>query len=251
MLIRPLEVRSFVQRLFFVVLISGTCACAAHKPTQDEIALNRLTQVLREQPHECVPLGWAPVTVISRTYYPGYTSGHSTYEEWLDAIWRGAVHDRDLSHRDVRAVFDVLNALVAHGLMTRERARNGYEYHLTMAAVPYFYGGDNFDDNHGNLPYLCYSTVVPTRIAWGQRIHSEINEYAMIRQPVFRVAFDWTSSAPAEWANDRVIREHSVVLPPVFSPALAKLSYRFGDWHVPNIFSNDMNLPRVVDPAVW
>jgi len=68
----------------------------------------------------------------------------------------------DLRRPDGRAVFAVLNHLVHAGLLSRVSEQNGYSYEMTIdATVHYYYGLSQYNDNRGNLQYLCYSHVGP------------------------------------------------------------------------------------------
>lgn len=211
--------------------------------------LDALDAQMAVQYHDCVPLGWAPVAV-SGSYYPGYTATVANYEEFLDAVWRGRIENRDLRRRDARDVRLVLDRLVAHGLLDVQRQPGGYDYYLRPAAFDYFYGSSTYGNNHDSLPYLCYSTIVPQQILAMQPIAAP---YPLRAGNVqwYDVSFAWTVSRAAGWASDPVLRSHSVELAPLHSPTSARV-YKLGRiWHITRIDTHDRMLPVLADSSAW
>jgi hypothetical protein len=203
---------------------------------------------LAEQYHECIPLGWAPVRVMN-SYYPGYTASLQNYAEWLDAMWIGSVHERDMQRRDVATVVNVLNRLVRAGLLIRKTSLDGYHYYMTLAASHYFYAANLYRDNPDMVPYLCYSTVMPEKIVATGPVCLEQRGRKTVR--VFSVTFDWKASAPAPWANDSYLHSHSVILAPTQSPASGKMVYENGNWDMASFDDRESRLPTLADPSAW
>lgn len=230
--------------VFSIVLALAACSA----PPQAQV-LDALGAQMAVQYHDCVPLGWAPVAV-SRSYYPGYTATAANYEEFLDAVWRGRIDDRDLRRRDARDVRIVLDHLVSRGMLDVQRRRGGYDYYLRPAAFASFYGSTMYGNNHDSLPYLCYSTIVPQAILAMRPIPAPYP----LRVPNvqwYDVSFSWTPGSIAGWASDPVLRSHSVVLAPLHSPTSARV-YKTGSiWHITRIDSHDRMLPALADASAW
>lgn len=204
-------------------------------PQSTRALLASLRHDLRFAYHDCVPLGWEPVPV-SGTYYPGYAASIQNYGEWLDALWRGRISREDLRLSQARDVFAVLNRLTREHLLTRAVDPAGYSYFMTTRALRYYYGSSQFKNNRDSLPYLCYSTIVPQRIDW-LRIADSRQSYV--------AEFSWAPSTSPGWANDPLLRSHSVVLAPLTSPTTARVSYRDGTWYLANIYDLGWMLPRL------
>jgi hypothetical protein len=241
-------VRILSACLAFALL--SACAAVPRPPARGSQAaiLGALSDTLQYQYHACVPLGWRPVAVAG-TYYPGYIASLQNYAEWLDAIWRARIDFSEISKPAVKPVFEVLNHLTKAGLLVRKQEASFYDYFLTANALPYYYGWSRYNNNYGKMQYLCYSTLVPDRLVWMQRI-ARPNDWRG-RAQWYRVSFAWKASAPAQWANDPFLREHSVILAPVKSPAVALMYYNDSDWHVGALYDRTWMLPVLRDVAAW
>ena len=193
------------------------------------------------QYHACVPLGWEPLRVTSSHFVPGYTATATSYEEFLDAVWRGRIPRIDLKSAHARSVFATLNALTGAGMLRRDETPVAYEYYMMPSSIAYFYGTDRYGSNHDSLPYLCYSTIDPQAVI--AREHLGGNQ--------FRVTFAWTPGGPASWANSPQIRAHSVFLAPQRSPAFARVFERKGLWGVASVSDGSMMLPAIADASAW
>jgi hypothetical protein len=222
-----------------VVLLLSACTRPAG-PGSQQTLLDTLATQLRFQYHNCLPLGWQPVPVAG-TYYPGYIASLQTYEEFLDAIWRGRIEAKDIAKPDVRVVFESLNHLVARGMLIRKQTGTAYDYFLTQQAIPYYYGSSLYGNNKADLQYLCYTTIVPDRIVWIQRIPNRAASRS--RAQWYDVAFTWRTSPPESWADDPFLRSHSVVLAPLKSPTIAKMLYSRKEWYVLRIYDGTWGLP--------
>ena len=231
------------------VLAMLLSACASKPSIANRVLFDHLSDRLKYQYHECVPLGWAPVKA-GGTYYPGYTATLATYVEFLDAIWRGRVENGDLHKPDALAVYNVLNHLVEADMLVRTSRAAGFDYYLTWNSIPYFYASNSYNDNHGSLPYFCYSTIVPERILWVGPTLPTRNE-RIRRGHLFRVSFSWKPSAPASWADDGFLRSHSVILAPTHNPITAKLFYFDGQWWLLSMYDGTWMFPKLVDAAAW
>ncbi len=202
---------------------------AACAPTDHGVILKNLKSQLAQQYHECVPLGWDPVPVLAGVFYRGYSTEYISEIKWLPAQWIGIVHLKDLRDPEVRASYTVLSELVRAHMVERTTVLGGFRYHLTMRALDYYWERTQYHNNPGGEPYLCYSTIVPQRVLWNQPVHTERDRDGHPIQ-TFRAAFEWRASPIAEWANDPMLRSHSVILAPMFSPTIAKFVNVDGDW---------------------
>jgi hypothetical protein len=228
-------------------LLFASCGSALHS-SRDEQLLESLKADLAYQYHECIPLGWAPVRVMN-TYYPGYTASLQNYAEWLDAMWIGSVHTGEMQRPDVRTVVNILNRLVREGLLVKRPSRDGYHYYMTLTASHYFYVSNLYRNNPDMVPYLCYSTVTPTRIVRTGPVRSE--RYGVKTRRVVSVTFEWKASAPASWAGDPYLRAHSVILAPAHSPTTGNMVYANGDWDMMSLDRRESPLPELADPSAW
>lgn len=234
------------------LLVALNACSAVHRPPppgSQAAVIAALSDTLDYQYHACVPLGWHPIAVAG-TYYPGYIASLQNYEEFLDAIWRANIGVSESSKPDVKPVFEILNHLVKAGLLVRKRDANAdYDYYLSTNALPYYYGWSRYGNNNGKMQYLCYSHLVPDRLLWMQRIRRPTDWRG--RAQWYRVSFAWKASAPARWARDPLLREHSVILAPVKSPALALMYYAHGEWHVGSLYDRTWMLPELRDASAW
>ena len=232
-----------IGSLIVAALLMTACA-----PSRQSFALKNLQSQLARQYHECVPLGWAPVP-IAGTYYPGDSIESSQADSWIKALWVGFIPADDLKRPQVRATYDVLEHLVSAGLAAKHRFPRGYRYHLTLAGMPYYFDGNDFHNNPDHIPYLCYSKIVPEDVVWTQPARSE--RIADRTADVFRAAFRWHASESAAWANDAMLRSHSVVLAPVTAPAVATFARSGKAWSVESLSSAGSPMPRLADASVW
>lgn len=210
-------------------------------PANSHFAMSSLDAQLSDQYHECVPLGWNPQPVAG-SYYPAYSAEYRENGVWLHPYWLGRVRRSDLNDPNKHLVYDVMNALVHAGLLQRSAAGDALYYRMTLAATPYYYEANSYGNNPDHLPYLCYSRIVPQAIL----------SRARMGRNAFRVKFAWQVSEAAPWANDRFLRDHSVVLPPLTNPALATFVREHGMWAIKYLATGGVAmLPRAVDVAAW
>jgi hypothetical protein len=212
--------------------------------------MHMLRTHLADQYHECVPLGWNPVPVAG-VFSPGYSTEFRQTVEWLPAFWLGKIQMGELTHADGRVAYQVLEALVRKGLLEKHVAQGSFRYNLTLRGLPYYFDRNQYGNNPDHLPYLCYSTIVPVDVTWSQSLRVERIWDEFPRMQVFRAAFTWRVGPDAEWANDAILRSHSVILTPTQSPALAKLVNWGGDWEIEHIYTFTPMLPKLADASVW
>jgi hypothetical protein len=224
---------------------------AACSPTGDRAVLRSLKTQLTAQYHACVPLGWTPVPVAG-TYYPGVSVTLTEEGVWLPARWIGRVRTRDLARADVRAAFGVLNELTADGLLDRDDHVPGvWRYSLTAAGQRFYYDGSAYGNNPEHIPYLCYSTIVPQRVASISPIDLEPARDGKRDVDSFIAAFEWTPSPAPAWANSAFIRTHSVTLGPIENPAVAQFQNIHGNWTITQLSGTESPAARVVDSGAW
>lgn len=234
-------------RALALIFLAALAACA---PNDRRVVLRALNTQLAQQYHECVPVGWDPVPVLAGVFYRGYSAEYVPAVKWLPAQWIGTVRSKYLAEPEVRASFDVMNELVRAQMLERSTVPGGFRYNLTMNALDYYWERDSYRDNPDGQSYLCYSRIIPERVLWSQPIHLEIDRNGRPVQ-VFRAKFTWRPSPDADWANDASLRSHSVILPPLESPAVAKFVNDDGDWVIQNVYAPTVTLPRVADASVW
>ena len=234
--------------------IAGACIAAAlivwiRVRSADRGFARILREDLAQQVHACVPLGWNPVpTAADGIYYPGRTLVVHEEGVWFTALWLARVRASRLEDPDVRATVTVLDELVRLGMLQRTRRRTVATYRLTPRAIPYFYAQDDYGNNPSGQPYLCYSRIVPERIAWRRALQSSAASH---REPAFRVAFVWNASAAASWARSAVLERHSVLLAPTTNPAIATIVGDGRDRRVVRLWAPGLDLSRVVDVSAW
>ena len=229
--------------LFMAVTSLGACA-----PTDARVILKNVQTQLANQYHECVPLGWAPVPVAG-TYYPGYSIEASDERAWLKALWIGVVRADAMSRPDVRATYDVLDQLGQAGLVVKRRFPQGFFYHLTMRAMPYYFDGNDFGNNPDHIPYLCYSRVVPDRVVRNRSVRAD--RVGGRTRNVFRAAFHWHASEIAAWAAGPLLRSHGVVLAPTQNPVVTKFVMVQRSWLIETIATTGRPVPRLADASAW
>lgn len=234
-----------VERRVGVMAALLVALAAACSPTDHRLVLRELRHELAAQPHECVPLGWTPVPVLA-SFYPGFSAQYQDERSWLLPLWLGSIHNSDLHNSQARTSFAVLNALVRVGMVRRITVPGGSHYQLTVAAMQYFYGQNDYGNNPDAIPYLCYSTIVPDNVVWSDRIQRDG------KRRVFHAAFTWHASAAAPWADDAFLRAHSVVLAPFSRTVVATFEDDGGEWSIIRLRQPDKSaLPRLTASAVW
>jgi hypothetical protein len=237
-------------------LTSLTCALGAAAvltacgPTNHRVIMKELRGQLARQYHACVPLGWNPVPA-SGSFYPGISVTVQEEGVWLPVMWLARIDARAAARPDVRAVARVLDELARIGMLSREAWPSGVRYRLTERALPYFFADDEHGNNPEALPYLCYSAIVPQRVVSNEDVHVENLHGAIDEAQVFRASFQWKPGPAAAWANDPVLRSHSVLLAPNADTLVAQFVKLGGSWRVLKVSAADSPLPILVDASVW
>jgi hypothetical protein len=222
---------------YALIVCASLCACG---PVSRWQTMRTLTAELEGEPHECLPLGWAPLPTGHGDYVIRASVERDQFRKgaWLPAAWVGRIQNGQLTSSTIRAIASVLTRLQDKGLVIRSNSSDGASYYLSARGLQYYYDRDAYGNNPLHLPFLCYSALVPQRIV-------------AIRSGYERqVAFTWRSST-AEWGNDRSIESHSVFFQPVQSPAIAKLVRRNGDWVIVSLSAATSGYPQLVDADAW
>jgi hypothetical protein len=232
-----------------MVCAAALLAAPACSPANHWVLMRTLNANFSTQPHECVPLGWNPVPFDGKHFVPGESVEMQEPGTWIPAMWIGGIRTgASPKAGEVRSIAGVLDALVRAGLVARTGLRGRYRYHLTAKSLPYYFDQNQYGNNPDHLPYLCYSFVVPQAVVWSGPLHEANDGEA---RPVFGAEFAWRPSARAAWADDPVIRAHSVVLAPGQSPLLARVGRWGREWHVERIYLQSSSMPTVIDATAW
>lgn len=231
---------------------AGLCVVsllAACSRTPEDVADGALRQQLAQQYHSCIPLGWNPVPVAGGSFFPGANVQVIETGVWFPVTWMARIRTADRVQPQIRAIGEVLDALVRARMLDRQTARGASTYRLTMRAMPSFYHRNEYRNNLAGLPYLCSSRIVPRDVVRIGAPHRLIEGGVPVN--VVRVTFAWTATADAPWAHDAFLRRHSIVLAPSQSPAIAELVERGDAWDVVRLSTADLFLPRLADPSAW
>ena len=212
--------------------------------------MRELRDQLARQYHACVPIGWNPVPA-SGTFYPGISVTVQEEGVWLPVMWKARIGARAAKRPDVRAVAQVLDELARIGMLSRQSWPNGEYYQLTERALPYFFADDEHGSNPEALPYLCYSAIVPQRVVSNEDVHVENLHGTINEAHVFRASFQWSAGPAAAWANDPVLRSHSVLLEPNADTLIAQFVKLGSSWRILKVFAPESPLPALVDASVW
>ncbi len=221
------------------VLLVLTAACA---PTSDFTIMRAAREHFAHTYHQCLPLGWNP-TPIYGTYYPGYDVELEESDWWLPPIWLGYLPQSVAYDRRARTAERVLELLASAGMVKRNIFSEASYYHITDAAFVYYYDDDDFGNNPGHAPYLCYSSIVPQRVVWKQPVHLESGVLT------FRATIAWSASSPALWAANPALQKYSVTLAPTRSPLIVRFAKTGDGWQIANVYPAAPNV--LADAAAW
>jgi hypothetical protein len=221
------------------VLLAFAAACA---PTSDFSIMRAARGHFAHTYHQCVPLGWNP-TPIYGTYYPGYDVEFEESDWWLPPIWLGYLPQSAAYDRRAQTAERVLELLATAGMVHRDTFSGASYYHITDTAFVYYYDDDDFGNNPGHAPYLCFSSIVPRRVLWKQPVHVESGI------PTFRAAIAWSASPAAAWAANPTLRKYSVTLAPVHSPVILKFAKMRDGWQIASVYPSAPDV--LADAAAW
>jgi hypothetical protein len=209
-------------------------ARVAHQ-AQPQSVLAQLSQRLDRQPHECIPLGWYPAGRPSRGYYPDYDADVARRTGPFQSGWV-AVTRAGVQHGQAADVKSVLDELARVGLVERRALPDGMHYTLTHEGRRYVYERNDLGNNVEVWPFLCFSHLHTTSIAWSGPAVRDADGWSDSR----RVRFSWTSKLDAPWVTP-FLRAHAIELPPIGNPAkaearryagrpwrLARMNFEFG-----------------------
>jgi hypothetical protein len=215
-------------------------AHAAHaEGPQSELA--RLSERLDRQPHECIPLGWYPAGKPSRGYYPDYNADVARHTGPFQAGWVAVIPPDD--HRAQAAdVKSVLDELARIGLLRSRIFSDGTHYNLTHEGWHYYYDRDDLGDNVEEWPFLCFSRMHTTSIAWSGPPVQE--RWSVSR----RVRFTWSSQVDAPWITP-FLKAHAIALPPVSNPVVVEArQYAGRQWQLADM---KFEFGLVEDRSAW
>jgi hypothetical protein len=224
------------------VCISEVRAHVRQKAERPRSELSQLSERLDRQPHECIPLGWYPAGPQSGGFYPDYNADVADRTGVLQSGWVAVVRP-DAPQAQAAAVKSVLDELARLGLLELRTLSDGIHYTLTHDGWRYYYERNDLGNNVERWPYLCFSRLHTTQIAWSGPPVQEAGRYVSRR-----VRFTWTSRLDAPWLTP-LLRAHAVELAPVSNPAEAEARRYVGEpWHVAGV---DFELGLVEHRSAW
>jgi hypothetical protein len=188
----------------------------AQEAEKPQSVLAQLAERLDGQPHECVPLGWYPAGRPARGYYPDYNADVAQQTGPFQSGWV-AVLRADVQHGEAADVKSVLDELARVGLVERRTLPDGMHYTLTPDGRRYLYERNDLGNNVEDWPFLCFSHLRTTSIAWSGPSVRDPDGWSDSR----RVRFTWASQLDAPWVTP-LLKAHAVELPPVSNPAQAE-----------------------------
>ncbi|MBV9440440.1 MAG: hypothetical protein JOZ24_10655 [Candidatus Eremiobacteraeota bacterium] len=219
-----------MRAIAVLALMLAAAGCA--RSPDDALAV-ALRARLAQQYHDCLPLGWQPVVLPSGSYYPGYDASTTEEGVWLQALWIGTVRKRDLAYPGVARTQRVLDRLVRLGLLARIDLRDRARYHLTMRGAQYYYDDDGLGANVEHWPYLCFTRLVPERIA--------------AQAGAGRATFTWHTDEFDDWMTPE-LRPYAIALAPTRDPAVAQVVTRSDGSLLAKLTGA---LPSVDDRGAW
>jgi hypothetical protein len=223
------------------VCISEVRAHARQKAQRPRSELSQLAERLDRQPHECIPLGWYPAGPLSGGFYPDYNADVADRTGVFQSGWVAVVRP-DAPQAQATAVKSVLDELAGLGLLERRTLSDGPHYTLTQDGWRYYYERNDLGNNVERWPYLCFSRLRTTRIAWSG---PSVREAGCVSR---RVRFTWTSRLDAPWITP-VLRAYAVELPPISNPAEAQARRYAGEqWHLAGV---NFELGLVEHRSAW
>ncbi len=188
----------------------------ASQHAEPQSVLAQLSERLDRQPHECIPLGWYPAGRPSRGYYPDYNADVARRTGPFQSGWVAVVR-ADVQYAQAADVKSILDELARIGLVERWTLPDGMHYTLTHEGARYLYERNDLGNNVEGWPFLCFSHLRTTRIAWSGPSVRDAGGWSLSR----RVRFSWTSQLDAPWVTP-FLKAHAVELPPVSNPAQAE-----------------------------
>ena len=194
----------------------------AQRAAPPQPVLAQLAERLDRQPHECIPLGWYPAGRPARGYYPDYNANVAQRTGPFQSGWVAVVR-AGVRHGEAADVKSVLDELARVGLVDRRTLPDGMHYTLTPDGRRYLYERNDLGNNVEGWPFLCFSHMRITGIAWSGPAVRDADGWSDSRG----VRFHWTSQVDAPWVTP-FLKAHAVALPPVSNPARAAARRYFG-----------------------
>lgn len=185
--------------------------------------------------HDCVPLGWYAEPLPGGGYYPGVNLDVAQRSGAFQALWVGIVPPGAERNAHAASVKRVMDELAAAGLLQRAGDPRGTRYNLTRYGERFFYHEDALRANREGWPFVCYSTLRVTKVAWDARFPDVPGPYHSTAKHI-RVGRQ--AEDDADWASP-FLRAHAVRLLPSSNPADATVCHYVDDEWLLRSFSQD------------
>jgi hypothetical protein len=200
------------------------------------LSFRRIIAAVDREPHQCVPLGWAPQPVAN-TFVVGESVYLDTQSWYLSPLWVGLMPTKPRS-RSLKRIGSILDDLTSRGLLTKVVGNGEALYDLSSRGFRYYYQDDFADSNPERESYLCFSYVVVNR--WKKIGGSTGTSYTIW----------WEPTELASWArSDSLVLSHSVVLAPTTNPFVIELSNFGNDLSINGVTKAGEN--KLAEPSVW
>lgn len=188
---------------------------------------DRVRDDIERQYHDCIPLGWYAKRLPSGESYPTVNLDIVDNSTAFQALWVAIVPRGRIADPRVSAVKSVMDQLVDAGLLLRANDPRGERYNVTRYGQRFFYDDAEVSGNAEAWPYVCYTRLHVTRLAWGPPRADGRGRAA----PVVRNVHVWWSTQPvADWATP-ALRAHAIELRPHGNPAETSVcQYVDGEW---------------------
>jgi hypothetical protein len=202
---------------------------AARAPHIPPTLLDYVRGYIGRQYHDCIPLGWYAQRGRWGTYYPAVNLDATINDTPFQALWVGIVPPARTRDPRVAEVRSVMDQLVDAGLLRRSDDPRGVRYNLTRYGERFFYQDDDVTGNVEDWPYVCYTRLRVTRIAWDPPRPGDQERGPAITK---HVRVWWQTEPITDWPTP-ALRQHAVQLRPAASPAVATVcSYVDGEWAI-------------------
>ncbi len=191
--------------------------------------LDHVRAYIGRQYHDCIPLGWYARGRSSDTYYPDVNLDVVNYDGPFPGLWVAIVPPARSTDPRVADIQSVMDQLVRAHLLRRADDPRGIRYNLTTYGQQFFYQDDDVTGNPEDWPFLCYSRLRVTHIAWGTS-HREGRERGA--PTVKQVRVWWRVEQIDDWMTP-ALRKRTVHLRPAANPVETTVcSYVDGEWAI-------------------
>lgn len=215
--------------LFVAVAVESWAGVrAASRPApRPPTPLEEFRATIQGNYHDCIPLGWYPERLSNGSYYPSVNLDVAIAQGPFQALWVGIVAPGAVRDPRVASVKDVLDRLVDAGLLVRSDDPRGIRYNVTKYGERFYYDDYNLDGNTEDWPYVCYSKLDVTSVAWDARYPDTPGPWHSVTK---HVRVTWRTEITGGWATP-FLRAHSVQLAPTHDPSTAVARhYVDGEW---------------------